>query len=371
MKVVINALSARQGGGQTYVRNLLAYLPDSKDLEIVVFAPLYLRLPDDPRIRRGETKWPTENPLLRAVWEKLLLPGILRREKADILFCPGGVVATRVPRGCKVVTMFRNMIPFDKEVLARMPFGLQRLRNMILRRVMLRSMAEADLTIFISDYARGIIEALVNVPHGVTIPHGINEVFRTHKVMLERPAWVPEGEYLLYVSKFDVYKHHKEVALAYASLPQEIRARYKLVLVGETDESLTGEVLQLIKDRQLEKDIVVAGPRAYEDLPAAYRNAAVNLFASSCENCPNILLEALGAGRAVLSSSIPPMPEFGADAAGYFVPTNPDSIRDAMERVLDDDGYRSNLAAASVRRSDEFSWRLTAQRTWQSIGGLV
>lgn len=371
MKIVINALSARLGGGQTYLKNLLAYLPDSPDLEIVVFAPAYLKLPEDRRIRRDETGWPTENPLLRTVWEKLLLPGLLRREKADVLFCPGGVVATRVPRDCKVVTMFRNMIPFDPEVLARMPPGLQKLRNVILRRVMLRSMSNADLTIFISDYARKIIEGLTTVRHAVTIPHGINEVFRTHQKSLDRPEWLPHEEYILYVSKFDVYKHHREVALAYASLPAALRARYKLVLVGETEEQLTGEVMKLIEERQLKDEIIVAGPRAYEDLPAAYRNATVNLFASSCENCPNILLEALGAGRAVLSSSIPPMPEFGADGAGYFVPTDPGSIRQAMEKVLLDEHYRSDLATASARRSETFNWRLTSTRTWQSIGALV
>jgi len=371
MKIVINALSARQGGGQTYVKNLLANLPADADLEILVFAPASLKLPTDPRIRRGVTSWPTENPLLRTVWEKLALPGILRAEKADILFCPGGVVATRAPRGCKVVTMFRNMIPFDKDALSRMAFGLQKLRSLILRRVMLRSMAEADLTIFISDYARDVIENLVRVPHAVTIPHGINEAFRTHGKTLERPAWLPEGEYMLYVSKFDVYKHHREVALAYAGLPDALRARYKLILVGETDEVLASEVMQLVKDRQLERDVIVAGPRAYDDLPPAYRNATVNLFASSCENCPNILLEALGAGRPVLSSNIPPMPEFGAEAAGYFLPTNPESIREAMEKALGDEDYRGNLAEASARRSDDFSWELTSRRTWKSIGELV
>jgi len=371
MKIVINALSARLGGGQTYLKNLLAYLPSDANLEILVFAPASLKLPADPRIRRGVTSWPTENPLLRTIWEKLALPGILRAEKAEVLFCPGGVVATRAPRGCKVVTMFRNMIPFDKDVLARMPFGLQKLRVLILRRVMLRSMAEADLTIFISDYARDIIEKLVTVPHAVTIPHGINEVFRTHEKMLDRPDWLPEGEYLLYVSKFDVYKHHREVAQAYADLPEALRARYKLILVGEKDEALAGEVLKLVKERKLERDVMVAGPRAYDDLPRAYRNAAVNLFASSCENCPNILLEALGAGRPVLSSNIPPMPEFGSDAAGYFLPTDPESIRQAMENVLTDDAYRNDLAKASARRSDDFSWQLTSQRTWKSIGELV
>ena len=69
MKVVINALSARLGGGQTYLRNLLRHLPDRQDLEVHVFAPASLVLPSDARIRRRLTRWPTENPFLRTVWE--------------------------------------------------------------------------------------------------------------------------------------------------------------------------------------------------------------------------------------------------------------------------------------------------------------
>lgn len=367
MKIIINALSARLGGGQTYLKNLLAHLPTNEDLDILVFAPESLRLPEDRRIRRGTTKWPTDNPLLRAVWERFALPRIVKRERAKILFCPGGTIVSRVPHDCRTITMFRNMLPFDEEAFSRIPFGLQKIRNVILKRVMLRSMGSADLTIFISDYARSVIEGMIKVPRAITIPHGINEAFRTYNKSLRRPEWLPEGEYLLYVSRFDVYKHQMEVAVAYASLPSSLRARYKLLLVGEKDDVLAKGVLRLIEDRKLEGQILVTGPRAYEDLPLAYHNASANLFASSCENCPNILLEALGAGRPVLSSNISPMPEFAGDAVEYFVPTDPDSIRRAMERVLADEGYRERLAAASAQRSEVFSWKSTSQRTWNSI----
>ena len=174
MKIVINALSARLGGGQTYLKNLLAHLPEQPDLDILIYAPAWLHLPEDRRIRRCTTLWPTENPVLRTLWEKVVLPRVLAKKSAQILFCPGGVIASDVSAGCKTVTMFRNMIPFDSVVLARIPLGLQKVRNFILKRVTLRSMVNADLIIFISDHARRIIEALTRVGNPVTIPHGIN-----------------------------------------------------------------------------------------------------------------------------------------------------------------------------------------------------
>lgn len=142
-------------------------------------------------------------------------------------------------------------------------------------------------------------------------------------------------------------------------------SRYKLLLVGEKDEVLVRKVNDLARMKGLENQILVVGPVAYADLPAAYHHATVNLFASLCENCPNILLEALGAGRPVLSSDVMPMPEFGVDAA------DPKSICDALIRVLQDESHRNELAAAAVRRSADFDWANISRTTWQHITGLV
>jgi len=189
MKIVIDALSARFGGGQTYIANILAYLPDSMDAEVLIFAPSTLILREDPRIIRGKVLWPTDNPILRALWQILYLPVILRREKAQLFFCPGGVTETFVPGGCKTVTTFQNMMPFDSRLVASLASRLQRIRNYILKPLMLRCMRRADLTIFISNYARSVIERQIEVRNAITLPHGIGSDFRT----FGRTLLVPPG----------------------------------------------------------------------------------------------------------------------------------------------------------------------------------
>ncbi|MEN5314149.1 glycosyltransferase family 1 protein [Pseudomonas koreensis] len=364
MKIVFNALSARLGGGQTYLINLFQFVPDNEDLEILVFAPASLKLPDHPRIRRAEPAWPTENPVVRALWEKWVLPGILKAEKADVLFCPGGVVGTRAPSGCKVATMFRNMIPFDMRVRKSIPFGLQRVRNWLLNRIMLKSMSEANLTIFISNYAREVIESLTSIKKPVTIPHGIGTVFRTHAANPIRPDFLPDGPYILYVSRFDVYKHHYEVVNAYATLPQELREQFPLILVGETNLPEAERVKSLVSTLGLEKQVLILGAIPYKSLPPLYHHAYLNLFASSCENCPNILLEALASGRPMICSNVMPMPEFGADAALYFSPFDSKDIGNVLREALLSPNLLNKLSAAAVVQSDKFDWEKTSRKTW-------
>jgi len=371
MKIVINAYSARLGGGQTYLRNLLANLPDRSDLEIAVFAPTSLEWPAHPQVKRVQSIWPTTNPLMRALWERWALPGFLRRESADVLFCPGGVVGTHVPAGCKVVTVFQNMIPFEANLVGRMPWGWQRLRNLILRRVLLRSMIKADLTIFISDYASSLIARLARIANPVTIPHGISESFRIADRALSRPEGAPEGRYVLYVSRFDVYKHHREVVRAFAALPDELRKGLSLVFLGETNMPEAEPVASLVLELGLGGKVMMPGAVSHGNLPAWYKHAQAILFASSCENCPFILLESLASGRPVLSSDVMPMPEIGGPDLIYFSPFDPQDISQAMSKVLRDNECAQRVAQAAVLRSARYEWKFTAQETWMRIFDLA
>jgi glycosyltransferase involved in cell wall biosynthesis len=367
MKVVINAYSARLGGGQTYLKNILTHIPIHSDFEILIFAPPSLKLPSHPQIKRIQTVWPTVNPLMRALWERFGLPIFLAREGADILFCPGGVVGVKAPAECKVVTMFRNMIPFDEPLVSSMPWGLQRLRNIILRRIMLRSMVEADLTIFISDYARELINKLVKIPNSVTIRHGIGESFRTSNILIQRPKKVPIGRYLLYVSRFDVYKHHQEVVRAYAALPEIFKKDLTLVFIGETNMPQAESVKNLVKELDLRSNVLILGAIPYSELPAWYKYATAIIFASSCENCPNILLESMASGRPVLSSNVMPMPEFGGRDLVYFSPFDSREITIAISNILTDIPMAEKLAEASLLRSRSYDWKNTAYETWGEI----
>lgn len=370
MKIVINAYSARQGGGQTYLINLLQHLPEQNPPQIEIFAPRSLQLPEHPCIRRVHASWPTENPLIRAAWERLVLPYYLKRTGADVLFCPGGLVSTKPPKECKVVTMFRNMLPYDPIAMKVVPIGLQWVRLHMLRRLMLSSMRRADLTIFISEYARKVIEKLAHIPNPLTIPHGVSEAFRLGDSPLPRPSAAGDLPYLLYVSRLASYKHHYEVVKAYAMLPAHLRNAYRLLLVGEAEGEPAEQLHALIGGLGVEGNVRMLGDVSYKDLPGYYQNATANIFASSCENCPNIMLEALASGRPLLASDVEPMPEFGGRHIGYFSPFDPSSIEIAMRKVLEDSSTAKSWADGAWQQGSLYSWAKTAHDTWRAIISL-
>jgi len=373
--ILLNALSARSGGGQTYVINLLNFLPEGFPVNVFVLAPDSLPLSvDRPNIKRVSVEWPVENPIARGIWERFCLPGLLRRLGADVLFCPGGIIGCRVPADRKAVTMFRNMIPFSPAQQCRYSLGYMRLRNWLLKKVMLRSMLRADLVIFLSDYARTVIEECTHgeIKEAVTIPHGISPSFRKPEgAIAPRPTWLPPQNYFLYVSTLDHYKAQLEVIQAYAMLKKKRDTTEKLILVGPEYPGYGRRVRSEIKQLALENDVLIIGKVPYVDMPAVYQNATLNIFASECENCPNVLIEALAAGQPVFSSNRPPMPEFAGDAVVYFDPKLPDELAQKLATVLADPARMRDLAAKAVERARLYDWSVSSRVTWQAIQKLV
>ena len=72
----------------------------------------------------------------------------------------------------------------------------------------------------------------------------------------------------------------------------------------------------------------------HEKVHELHSTADIFVFASSCENMPNTLIEAMAAGLPIACSNRGPMPEVLQDAGVYFDPEVPSSIAEAIENLL-------------------------------------
>lgn len=373
--IVVEALSALQGGGQTYLLHLFQNIPRDWGGKYRVVAILPFKFVD--RLSSGlpieilTPEFPARSLVHRVLWFWIRLPQLLKNLKADVLFCPGGTLATRRLHGARSAVTHQNMLPFDLGERKRYPYGYLRARLCLLHFIQGASFRDADLVIFISEYAKLVIDRCIPQRHGrsVLVPHGLSDHFRQRGASV--PVEVKEIEYVLYVSILDYYKAQLEVISAWARLRRRRPTHEKLILVGAENSSYGSRVRELILSLGLQDEVLITGNVPYEQLPAYYHNAKVNLFASSCESCPNILLEAMAGGRPVLCSSHPPMPEFGGDAAAYFDPYNLDQLAELLARFLDDETLRERMGAAALKRSQLYQWRDSAYKTWSALDELT
>jgi len=315
----------------------------------------------------------TRNAILRQIWELIFLPWILYKKKIDIFFCPGGVVPYIPLFNGKIVTMFRNMLPFDETQKRKYGFGFLKFRNWILNKVMLSSMQRADLVIFISSFAESVIKKITkkSLNHSVLIPHGVDFMERVDKKASFN--FLDENdEYILYPSTIDVYKSQVEVVMAYSNLIKEDIILPKLVFAGSltANKSYTRKVIDLVDDLRLSDHIILSGNIDYELMPNLYKQSKFVIYASQTENCPNILLEALSCNCLILCSNSQPMPEFAQDAVVYFDPEDIDDLTNQFRKVMNNEVNTFDLKQKIPKIISQYSWKDCTDKTWNHISNL-
>jgi glycosyltransferase involved in cell wall biosynthesis len=366
VRIGIDASNLRQGGGRTHLVELMRHGDGNLGAvtEIVVWgsADTLSRLPQRPWLTPAHEPMLDGNLVMRLLWQGTRLVALSR--KVDLVFAPGGVTSPLVrPR----VVMSRNLLPFEPDRVALYP-AAQRLRLELLRGGQARSFATADGMIFLNEYARNHVSpSMPRQPRRVAvIPHGVAERFRMKVRPARDPAEMTVAAPLrvLYVSSVTPYKHQLEVIAAMRYLNADVPA--ELTLVGFDDGSAySAAVARAAMPDGLAGDKVrFLGQIGFDELHHAYAAAEVFVFASSCENMPNILLEAMSNSLPIACARRGPMPEILGDAGVYFDPESPEDIAAAVRTLACDPALRVSLAERAEERSRPFSWVRCARETF-------
>jgi glycosyltransferase involved in cell wall biosynthesis len=374
--VGIDASNIRQGGGITHLVEVLRTAePQTVGCSRVIVwagaATLQL-IEDRPWLVKVHLAVLDDNVFRRALWQRFSLSRLARSWKCDVLYVPGGSYAGNQR---PLVAMSRNMLPFEWKELARFGFSWLTLKLLLLRVAQTQTLRHADGVIFLTHYARAAITRTIGAASGksITIPHGIDRRFlrpptpqqSIDHYSREKPLR------LLYVSIVDMYKHQWHVAEAVARLR---RSGIPVVL------SLIGPAyppaLRRLEDALQQLDphgefIRYLGAIPHSELHAHYAAADVCVFASSCENMPNILLEGMASGLPVACSKLGPMPEVLGDAGAYFDPEDAADIARALRELIDSPVLRAGLAQAAFERAQAYSWVRCANETFEFLASIV
>jgi glycosyltransferase involved in cell wall biosynthesis len=99
------------------------------------------------------------------------------------------------------------------------------------------------------------------------------------------------------------------------------------------------------------------------ELRGIYDSSGIFVLPSEAENFPIVLLEAMAAGLAIVTTAGTGCAEVVGDA-GILVPVRDSrAIARALKRLVDDADLRQTLGAAARKRiEDNFTWRAVARR---------
>lgn len=305
------------------------------------------------------------NYLARAAWQRWRLGRLAAIDGCALLFVPGGSFATRFR---PVVTMSRNMLPFEPAEARRYGLSAYRLKLMLLRLAQARSLRIADGRIFLTRYAHDTILHDLGVLPGRTgiIPHGVDERFkrppRVQRHISDCSTAAPFR--LLYVSTIDTYKHQDTVARAVTQLRAE-GLPVVLDLVGGAYPPALASLRGLLQSLDPQSSFLrYQGLVPYSLLHEHYAKADAGVFASSCENMPNTLLEKMASALPLACARRGPMPEVLGAAGMYFDPESVVETTAALREMILDIGWREQAARAAADRACTYTWQRCADETF-------
>jgi len=368
-RIAINGLSARGGGGSTYLKNFLRYIPEKLENRIFLFMLSSNKIEFLKNKKNLTIIYINDRgPIFRVFWENTVFLVLLKKYKIDIVFSPGGMLPMFLSKKIIFVTMFRNMIPFDTKELKKYRFSLNYIRNKLLSIFLLCSMKRADKLIFISKFGKNFVNKITNysIKKSIVIPHGVSEEFLFEKPSLDYIK-LTSCNYILYPSTVDFYKNQIQVVQAYDMLTKVMKRAPKLIFTGKLHQPYATDLKIFIKRKNLTNNIILTGAVDFKEMPNLYQKAKLIIFASRSENCPNILMEAMVAGKAIVCSKKYPMPEFGKDGVLYCDSNNPKDIFEKISYLINDKQAVNTLEIKAKKNSSKYSAKISAEKAWSSL----
>jgi len=369
MRLGIDASNLRAGGGVTHLIELLRVSdPVAHGFsQVIVWGgkAILNQIEDRPWLMKIFQPSLDRSLPYRIFWQRFRLAGLARAADCDLLFVPGGSYAGDFR---PMVTMCRNMLPFEWRELKRYGFSLTSFRLMLLRWAQSRSFRQADGLIFLTEYAHDQVMRVVKTNSGriAVVPHGVGDRFagRTREPLPISHYSADNPFRILYISAVEMYKHQWHVAEAVARL-RSSSLPVALDLVGPGYGPALVRLRRTLNRVDRAGEFVrYVGAVPIGEIHARYAEAEACVFASSCENLPNILLEGMASGLPIACSKRGPMPEVLGDAGVYFDPENPDDIARALLDLIESPELRARLAKASLERAQSYSWPRCARETF-------
>ena len=358
VELVIDTLTIRaySGGIRVYLRELIARLPEHIRVTLILSRSNAAGFADCQVAGRMVIPWSTESSLLRVLTQQLILPLLLLRRRADLLFEPVDIAPLLAP--VPLVTCLHSSHLNADAGYTRWP---QRLYNRLFLGLSIRRARRIlAISAFVADQTARLFPASrdkLRVVH-----HGAGLVERA-------PNWhVPDDEErggdIVFIGTLHRHKRVDALLAAYAGL-LETPGRWPDLRIAGLD--YRGQAAAGLKRQAhalgIAPHVHWLGRVTDEALLALLRDSRLLVLPSVVEGFGLPLVEAMQSGLPVIYARRGALPEI-AGAAGLGIdPDDTPAFTKALQRMLGDTALRADSIRRGLARGRAFSWPRCAQAT--------
>ncbi len=305
-------------------------------------------------------------------WSQVRLAVELWRRPPDIFFAPGQLVPVYCPK--RTITTIHDCA--FKAVPEAYNFFSRWYLKIMNRLIFNRSSRLITTSQFnIRELSR--LYPQLALPPTTAISLGYNQElfvpladqpFQT-KDILERHGIA--GPFFISIGRLETKKNTARIVEAFTLFKQRhgtdpAVAAVKLVLVGSPGAGYQ-QVAAAVAKSPCPADILQLGYVDSADLPILLAAATAFVFPSLYEGFGIPVLEAMAMCCPVIVSTTGALPEIVGGAGMLVNPTDTAALSEAYTRLMSDMAFRLHLCHAGSDRVRAFSWRHTAEQTWQEL----
>lgn len=363
--VAVDASRNRSGGAKAHLIGILSDFekkPCIEEIHVWTYRELADALPSYPFLKIHIPIELNKNILTQLFWQRYKLPLELKDCNVDILLSTD---ATTVCNFKPSIVMSRDMLSFEKGEMARYFPSMSWLRLFLIKYLQILSLRSATGVIFLTKYAQDAISEFTGkIEQSRVIPHGVSNSFRGSP----RSMCDVEAPKFIYVSNADAYKHQWHVIDAFYKFRRQTGKDASLTLIGALSGSCANKVVHAMKQHDDGSNSVNATELiSHPEISKKLSSHDIFIFASSCENMPNTLIEGMSSGLPVICSNRGPMPEVLTSQGVFFDPEDPCSIKDSMITITSDVILANDKARLSYEIADNFSWKRCSKETFEYL----
>ncbi len=336
MKIGIDAhsLEEHRTGVGRYLFNLLKYWSKENHKFILYFKN---QIPKD--ISKKEN---FQKKLLKsrsnAWFEHVLLPKAAKKDKIDILFCPG-YVAPIFFKG-KIALTLHDIIYEARPGLYNWPSVFDRI---LLKKVSKISAKKAKIIFTCSEFSKKEI-----IKHYKIDSKKVFVVLLAGDIKKERKkiSHIMKGKYIFYIGSIFKRRYIPEIVKAVSG--------YQFLIIGKNYINLNLNQKGIIHKEYVDEKY----------LGSLYANADLFIWLSEYEGFGLPPLEAMACGTPVITTKAGSLPETVGNAALFIEnPRNIEEIRRKINMVLNNKELREKLIKKGFEQAKKFSWEKTAKET--------
>lgn len=322
-------------------------------------ADIFKDLPNNFKIVRTNVN--ATNRFYRILWEQLILPIWLIRDKVDLLHSAG--YTTPIFTHCKKITTIFDLNyhfhPEDFSLLQRLIFSVlipsgAYMSNKI---VVHSNKAKSEMVKML-----GVNKNKIEVIYG-GVPDEFRKEVSNEKAFKEVGLFGIKPPYILANSTSHPHKNLKSLVLAFVELSKLKNFKHNLVLIGIRGKA-HDEIDRIIEDNNLQNRVQFTGWIDHSKMVYFNRLADIFVVPSLYEGFGLPIAEAMACGVPLIASKYSCIPEIVGSGGLIIDVKKPELIVKNIKYLLLHKKERERLSKLGKERSKIFSWKDLGQKIY-------